>query len=134
MNWIEIVFLILLSSFMPLGMFWIYLMALKNGLMKKDNADWCVLAEDIGIIKVIKNQKIKCVIPINSIVKAKYAYDDGWTESKIVEDALNLFDTNNRLITKIPKTANGFKEAYSLIEAKGIKINRCVVDAPSLTD
>lgn len=102
--------------------------------MKKDNADWCVLIEDTGIIKVIKNQKIKSVIPINSIVKAKYAYDDGWTESKIVEDALNLFDSNNRLITKIPKTANGFKEAYSLIEAKGIKINRCVVDVPSITD
>ncbi|MFP6844138.1 MAG: hypothetical protein VB958_02880 [Thalassolituus sp.] len=133
MNWIEIVFFILISSFMPLGMLWIYLMALKNGLMKKDNADWCVLEEGIEI-KVIKNQKIKSVIPINSIVKAKYAYDDGWTESKIVEDALNLFDSNNRLITKIPKTANGFKEVYSLIEEKGIKINRCVVDAPSFID
>jgi len=133
MAWLEIAFFILLTSFMPLGMLWVYLMALKKGLMKKDKADWSVLADDIEI-KVTKNRKIKSVIPINSIIKAKYAYDDGWTESRIVVDALNLFDSNNRLIAKIPKTANGFTEAYSLIKSKGIEINRCVVDAPSLTD
>lgn len=133
MDWIEIALFILLSSFMPLGMFWVYLMALKKGLMKKDKADWCILADDMEI-KITKNKKIKSVIPINSILKAKYAYDDGWTESKVVEDALNLFDSNNKLIAKFPKTASGFKEVYSLIESKGIKINRCVVDAPSFTD
>jgi hypothetical protein len=133
MDWLAIGFYILLSSIMPLGMLWVYLMALKKGLIKKDEADWCVLADDVEI-KITKNKKIKSVIPINSIIKAKYAYDDGWTESKLVEDALNLFDSSNRLIAKFPKTANGFKEAYNLIESKGIKINRCVVDAPSLID
>lgn len=133
MAWIEIGFSILLLSIIPLGMLWVYLMALKNGLIKKDRADWCVHVDEIAI-KITKNKKIKSVIPINRIVKAKYAYDDGWTESKVVEDALNLFDSRDRLLAKLPKSANGFKEAYSLIESKGVKINRCVVEAPSLMD
>ena len=133
MDWLAIGFYIFLFSLMPLGMLWVYLMALKKGLIKKDDADWYVFADDIEI-KITKNNKIKSVIPTNCIAKAKFAYDDGWTESKLVEDALNLFDASNKLIAKLPKTANGFKEVYSLIESKGIKISRCVVDAPSFID
>lgn len=133
MDWIAIVFYILVSSSMPLGMLYVYLMALNKGLVKKDKANWCVLTNDFEI-KVTINEKTKSVIPFNSIAKAKYAYDDGWTESKMVEDALNLFDSRNRLLIKFPESAKGFKEAYSLIESKGIKINRCVVDAPSFLD
>ena len=133
MDWIAIAFHMFAFSFLPLGMLCVYLLALKKGLIRKDRADWCVVYNDYEI-RVTRNKIIKSVIPFNSIVKAKYAYDDGWTESKVVEDALNLFDSNNKLLAKFPKTAKGFKETYRLIESKGISINRCVIDAPSLID
>ncbi len=72
--------------------------------------------------------------PLGGIARARYAYDDGWTRSTLVEDALTLFDSTGRRLAKIPATAQGWDALFEELRARGLPIESINVDAPSYLD
>ncbi len=133
MDWLAITFYVLLAGFMPLGMLYVYFKGLRKGLIRKDNSTWTITYSEDAIC-VAKNGVAKSQVQFKNIATAVYAYDDGWTKSTLVENALSLYDRNRRLVAKFPESANGFWDVYRAIEATGVSIERIVVEAPSYLD
>ncbi|WP_437534922.1 hypothetical protein WME79_11955 [Sorangium sp. So ce726] len=68
------------------------------------------------------------------IVRARFARNDNWTESKMLEDALGLFALDGREIERLPGSAADLGGLLVELEARGIPIEHVYVSAPAVLD
>ena len=68
------------------------------------------------------------------IVRARFARNDNWTESKMLENALGLFALDGREIERLPESATGLDELLVELGARRIPIEHIYVSAPAVLD
>lgn len=73
-------------------------------------------------------------LPLARIARARLATNGNWTESKIVEDALSLFDARGRRVAKVPASAEGWRDLLDVLHQRGVAIEERAVDAPAFLD
>ena len=132
MEWIGFVFLFLSILLFPIGMLYIHVASIRQGLMKRDGAHW-----RIGIVKhclqVSRNDSQR-IFDIADIGSFRYAFNGNWTESSVVENALSVFDRQGRLLIKVPASAEGFDTVCTSLEAMDINFERVEVEAMAFLD
>ena len=71
---------------------------------------------------------------LESVVRARLAQNDNWTESKMLEDALGLFARDGREIDRLPESTAGLDALLVALEARGVPVERVLVSAPAVLD
>ncbi|WP_437745638.1 hypothetical protein WMF39_11780 [Sorangium sp. So ce1504] len=67
-------------------------------------------------------------------MRARFARNDNWTESKMLEDALGLFALDGREIERLPGSAADLGGLLVELEARGIPVEHVYVSAPAVLD
>ncbi len=109
-----------------------HFIALHRGLVRRRSV-LCVVSLSQGVIQVNRGDKLTSHA-LGIIVSARFAQNDNWTESKMLEDALGLFASDGREIERLPRSATGFDELLVELGARGIPIEQVYVSAPALLD
>ncbi|WP_437801153.1 hypothetical protein [Sorangium sp. So ce693] len=68
------------------------------------------------------------------IVRARFARNDDWTESKTLEGGLWLFALDGREIERLPESAADLGGLLAELEARGIPVEHVYVSAPAVLD
>lgn len=138
---VPLILTLLLGGIYPIGLLWIYVTCQRKGLIKKTNALWQLTVTQNGVLVTRNSQRSTqrltqrlTQLSFSEISHARYAYDDGGTESKLVEDALTLFNNQGKILIKIPKSCQGFNHLMDTLPQRKIHIERIEVDAPSYMD
>ena len=71
---------------------------------------------------------------LDLIARARFARNDNWTESKMLEDALGLFTAKGREIERLPESATGLDELQRELGDRGVPIEHVEVSAPAILD
>jgi hypothetical protein len=109
-----------------------YFIAKHRGLIPRSRVP-CVVSLYEGAIHVRRGNKCSSH-PLGIVVRARFARNDNWTESKTLEDALGLFAPNGREIERLPESATGLGELLIELEARGIPVEHVYVSAPAVLD
>jgi hypothetical protein len=109
-----------------------HFIALHRGLIRRSRVP-CVVSVSQGAIQVERGDR-SIGHTLDAIVRARFAQNDNWTESKILDDALGLFTANGIEIERLPRSAAGFDELLVELRARGIPIEDVYVSAPAVFD
>ncbi|EYF01179.1 hypothetical protein [Chondromyces apiculatus] len=93
----------------------------------------CVVSLSQEVIHVTRGNKLT-THALTTIARARFAQNDNWTESKMLEDALGLFTSNGREIERLPRSATGFDKLLVELGARDIPIEYVYVSAPAVLD
>jgi hypothetical protein len=109
-----------------------HFIALHRGLVSRSSVP-CVVSISAGAIHVKRANKLSSHA-LDSIVRARFARNGNWTESKMLEDALGLFASNGREIERLPGSTTGLDDLLVELSACGIPIEDLEVSAPAFLD
>jgi hypothetical protein len=109
-----------------------HFIALRRGLVSRSRIP-CEVSLSEGYIHVKRGDK-RTSHALGAVVRARFARNDNWTESKMLEDALGLFTSNGREIERLPESATGLNELLIELGARGVPIEHIDVSAPALLD
>lgn len=109
-----------------------HFMALHRGLIRRGRVP-CVVSLSQGAIHVKRGDR-RTSHPLGIIIHARFARNDNWTESKMLEDALALFASDGREIERLPESATGLAALLDELGARGIPIEQVYVSAPAVLD
>lgn len=109
-----------------------HFIAVRRGLIRRSRAP-CAVSLAQEILRVERGAKLTRHA-LGTIARARFARNDNWTESKILEDALSLFASNGREIERLPQSATGLDELLAELGARGIPIEDVYVSAPAVLD
>lgn len=73
-------------------------------------------------------------IPLSHISRVRHARNANWTGSKLVEDAMTLFDVDGRRLAKVPVSASGFQDLRIWLETSSVPVQIVDVEAPAYLD
>lgn len=125
--------LVFAAPFLPiLALIPWHFIALHRGLTGRSRVP-CVVSLSEGAIHVERGNK-RTSHALSTIVRARFARNDNWTESKMLEDALGLFASDGREIERLPESATGLDELLVELGARGIPIEHVGVSAPAVLD
>lgn len=71
---------------------------------------------------------------LKQVSRARRAFNDNWTESKMLEDAVTLFSVKGRALVRVPVSAEGFDELMRELAARGVVVEDVPVSAPAFLD
>ena len=109
-----------------------HFIALHRGLTSRSSVP-CEVSLSEGFIHFKRGNK-RTSHALITIVRARFARNDNWTESKMLEDALGLFISNGREIARLPESATGLDELLVELGARGIPIEHIDISAPAVLD
>jgi len=109
-----------------------HFIALQRGLVSRGRVP-CVVSLSRKAIHVKRGNKLTSHT-LDIIARARFAQNDNWTESKMLEDALGLFASDGREIGRLPRSAAGFDELLVELAARRIPIEYVYVSAPAVLD
>lgn len=109
-----------------------HFIALHRGLIRRGRVP-CVVSLSQEAIHVERGDE-PTSHALDIIARARFAQNDNWTESKMLEDALGLFASDGREIVRLPRSATGFDELLVELSARGIPIEYVCVSAPAVFD
>jgi hypothetical protein len=109
-----------------------HFIALHRGLISRGSVP-CVVSISKGAIHVKRANKLNSHA-LDSIVRARFARNGNWTESRMLEDALGLFASNGREIERLPESTTGLDDLLVELSACGIPIEDLDVSAPAFLD
>ncbi|TKD03544.1 hypothetical protein [Polyangium fumosum] len=109
-----------------------HFIARYRGLAKRSDVP-CVLSLAEGVLHVQRGDK-RTRHALDLVARARFARNDNWTESKMLEDALGLFTAKGREIERLPESATGLDELQRELEARGVPIEHVGVSATAVLD
>lgn len=109
-----------------------HFIALHRGLISRSRVP-CVVSLSQEVIHIERGDKLTSHM-LGIIARARFAQNDNWTESTMLEDALGLFASDGREIGRLPRSATGFDELLVELGARGIPIEYVHVSAPAVLD
>jgi hypothetical protein len=79
--------------------------------------------------------KRRQAIDLDEVARARFAFNGNWPflasrESKIVEDAVTLFNARGHKLMKVPQSAYGYGDLRDVLERRGIETSSVPVVAP----
>jgi len=138
-SWIDLIAFILLVLaagglpllFLLILPFWL-VRSIWQGLQLRTRRSYRVEIED-DVLVVHRDDRARR-IPFDDIARGRHAENGNWTESKLVDDALTLYDADGRRLAKFPAASEGFDEALEVVERRGVPVDLVVVSAPAFLD
>ncbi|MDC0742793.1 hypothetical protein [Polyangium mundeleinium] len=109
-----------------------HFIARSRGLAPRSDVP-CVVSLSEGGLHVQRGDKRTSHV-LDLVARARFARNDNWTESKMLEDALGLFTAKGREIERLPESATGLDELQRELGARGIPIEDVEVSAPAFLD
>ena len=109
-----------------------YFVARHRGLAKRTSARWAVSIE--GDDLHVERDGVRRRLPLRSVVRARFARNENWTESKLLEDALGLFTASGREVARLPESAQGLDALVTELARRGVAIEPVYVGAPAYLD
>jgi hypothetical protein len=71
---------------------------------------------------------------LDAVAAARLAWNDNWTESNLLEDALTLFSARGRVIERIARSSTGCDALLDELRRRGASIEQVDVSAPVYLD
>jgi hypothetical protein len=109
-----------------------HFIAKHRGLIPRSRVP-CVVSLSDGALHVRRGDTCSSHA-LGIIVRARYARNANWTESKMLEDALGLFALDGREIERLPGSAANLGGLLVELEARGIPVEDVYVSAPAVLD
>lgn len=133
---LEMVFTVLLFGGAPLLFlvvlpFW-WARSVRKGLRTRRSQPCAVQTHSDAFL--VRTGAREQSFPFPSVVRCRFAINANWTESKLVENALTLFDTTGKPLVKVPSSAAGFEQLVLALKDRNIPIDKVEVDAPAFLD
>ncbi len=132
MGTLEIAFAIVLVGGVPvvfvlvLPLWW--LNATRKGLRTRTRRPFVLQTSDD--VLVLRSGRRERSLQLASVARCRLAMNGNWVESRLVEDALTLFDRSGKAMAKVPASATGFEQLLSSLASRNIRIEKVDVDAP----
>lgn len=109
-----------------------YFVAKHRGLAPRPRVS-CVIRHSRTLLHVERGATPACY-RLDAIVRARFAMNENWTESLLLEDALSLYAADGREIVRLGASAKGFEEVVARLKARGVPIEHVAVSAPAYLD
>ncbi len=109
-----------------------HFIALRRGLANRSSIP-CEVSLSEGIIHFQRGSR-RTEHALDAIARARFARNENWTESKILEDALGLFTSNGREVERLPASTIGLEKLLVALGARGIQVEQVDVSAPAVLD
>ncbi len=109
-----------------------YFVARHRGLTPRSKAR-CRVALSDGQIQVSRGSGQRS-LSLPGIARARLARNSNWTESKLLEDALGLFDQQGREVLRLPESAEGLPALLAALRDRDVPVERIDVSAPAFLD
>jgi hypothetical protein len=108
--------------------------SVQQGLVRRSRTPVAVRTDAAReAIVVQKGERIE-VLRFERISRARHGINGNWTESKLVEDALTLYDATGASVCKIPASALGFDDLVRELKNRGVAIETVDIEAPAFLD
>ena len=133
--WLQtgIVALLLLAPILPLLALvpW-HFVALHRGLITRSRTP-CLIFTSENAIHVRRGRKSSSY-PLRMIARVRFARNDNWTDSRMLEGAVGLFSHDGREVARVPESASGLDDLLEILKAHQIPVETVDVSAPSVLD
>ena len=109
-----------------------HFIAMHRGLVPRSEQRHTVSVEGGAATLTHGNKRTRC--DLNQVSRARRAFNDNWTESKMLEDAVSLFSAKGRALVRVPVSADGFDGLMRELAARGVVVEDVPVSAPAFLD
>jgi hypothetical protein len=109
-----------------------HFIALHRGLIRRSTVP-CAVVISKDAIEVSRADELSSHA-LGDIVRARFARNGNWTESKMLDDALGLFASDGREIERLPGSTAGLDALVTELGARGIPVEDVDVSAPAFLD
>jgi len=109
-----------------------HFLALQRGLARRSTTPSVVSVTD-GFL-LVERGEWRTRHALDAVARARLARNANWTESKMLEDALGLFEANGREMVRLPLSTGDLEGVLHALEARGVPIEHVEVSAPAVLD
>ncbi len=125
--------LVFVGPFVPvLALLPWHFVAKRQGLISRSQIPCVLLMDDDGLLVDRGGKRLHYAW--SRVARVRWARNDNWTESKMLEDAAGLFDERGREFERIPESARGFAMLMEAFTARKIPVEIVLVSAPAILD
>lgn len=121
-----------LLPLLVLGLIPWHFLALYRGLTKRTRIG-CVVSLADGLLHVKRGSQ-HTSHALDAVARGRFARNDNWTESKMLEDALGLFSKRGRELVRLPASTEGLEALLAELRRRGIPVEDVYVSAPAFFD
>lgn len=111
-----------------------HFIALHRGLVGRPAEPTTVALDDGWVIFTHPAPRACRRVRLASIHRARVARNDNWTQSKMLDDAVGLFDETRREVARIPLGSHGADELIATLARAQVPIDEVSVSAPTFLD
>lgn len=110
-----------------------YPCSMHAGLIQRTGRVWRLEIGSEALCVLVDERKVG-EFSLADVASARCARNSNWSESKLVEDALSLFDVRGRRLVKLPCSAKQVDALRGALARRNVPVEDVYVEAPSFLD
>ncbi|MCA9641211.1 MAG: hypothetical protein H6718_21235 [Polyangiaceae bacterium] len=109
-----------------------HFIAVRRGLIARSRRPFSIAVADGTLTVEHGASRTHC--DLSEVTVARRAFNDNFSESRMLEDAIGLFSANRRELVRVPVASTGIDELIRALRQRNIPIDDVPVSAPTFLD